>query len=64
MQGISDVRIALLTRTEMELAIAACVGWYNRHRIHQPLGDAPRQSLPDILPVCQPQYCRVPGQAW
>lgn len=29
------------TRTEVELAVAAWVGWYNHHRIHQTLGDIP-----------------------
>jgi transposase InsO family protein len=29
------------TRTEVELAVAAWVGWYNHHRIHQTLGDVP-----------------------
>jgi putative transposase len=29
------------TRTEVELAVAAWVGWYNHHRIHRTLGDIP-----------------------
>lgn len=29
------------TRTEVELAVAAWVGWYNHHRIHGSLGDVP-----------------------
>jgi transposase InsO family protein len=29
------------TRTEVELAVAAWVGWYNHHRIHASLGDVP-----------------------
>jgi len=29
------------TRSEVELAVAAWVGWYNHHRIHASLGDIP-----------------------
>lgn len=29
------------TRIEVELAVAAWVGWYNHHRIHRALGDIP-----------------------
>jgi putative transposase len=29
------------SRSELELAIVAWVGWYNHHRLHSSLGDVP-----------------------
>jgi transposase InsO family protein len=29
------------SRSELELAIVAWVGWYNNHRLHSSLGDVP-----------------------
>ena len=34
-------RKAWRTRTDVEIAVAAWVGWYNHHRIHRALGDIP-----------------------